>query len=278
MIYACPLCSQPLTLDSRTFKCSNNHMFDKAKEGYVNLMPAHHKHSKNPGDSKEMMQSRRAFLESGHYQKLQQQLANTVQQSIANSIGNPLENSQQPTILDIGCGEGYYTNEIANVLGESAQVYGLDIAKVAVRYASKRYANCHFSVASSYKLPFNDHSLDAIVKVYAPSKQEELLRCLKPGGVLVTVTPGARHLYQLRERIYQEVRLHEEQADEFAGLELIEQAKLNYSMQLVEGQAFELLQMTPFAWKASTELQAELKQCASFDCEADFNIQTYRVI
>ncbi|MEZ9832682.1 23S rRNA (guanine(745)-N(1))-methyltransferase [Vibrio breoganii] len=269
MIYACPLCSQPLALESRTFKCPNNHMFDKAKEGYVNLMPAHHKHSKNPGDSKEMMQARRIFLESGHYQNLQQQLASTVNKCV--------EGIKAPTVLDIGCGEGYYTNEIALTLTDDAEVYGLDISKVAVRYASKRYANCHFSVASSYKLPFSDNSLDVIVKVYAPSKQEELLRCLKPNGLLITVTPGARHLYQLRERIYQEVRLHEEEADEFAGLELVEQTKLNYQMQLEKGLAFELLQMTPFAWKASTELQAELKDFDTFECEADFNIQVYRV-
>ncbi|MEZ9768115.1 23S rRNA (guanine(745)-N(1))-methyltransferase [Vibrio breoganii] len=269
MIYACPLCSQPLALESRTFKCPNNHMFDKAKEGYVNLMPAHHKHSKNPGDSKEMMQARRVFLESGNYQNLQQQLATTVSKCV--------EGIEAPTVLDIGCGEGYYTNKIAQTLNDDAEVYGLDISKVAVRYASKRYANCHFSVASSYKLPFSDNSLDVIVKVYAPSKQEELLRCLKPNGLLITVTPGARHLYQLRERIYQEVRLHEEEADEFAGLELVEQTKLNYQMQLEKGLGFELLQMTPFAWKASTELQAELKDCGAFECEADFNIQVYRV-
>ncbi|WP_459682604.1 23S rRNA (guanine(745)-N(1))-methyltransferase [Vibrio comitans] len=269
MIYACPLCSQPLALESRTFKCPNNHMFDKAKEGYVNLMPAHHKHSKNPGDSKEMMQARRAFLESGHYQKLQKQLATTIKEYI--------EGMSRPTVLDIGCGEGYYTSEIANTLTSDAEVYGLDISKVAIRYASKRYSNCQFSVASSYKLPFADNSLDVIMKVYAPSKQEELLRCLKPSGLLITVTPGARHLFQLRERIYQEVRLHEEQADEFAGLELVEQAKLNYEMELKDGLAFDLLQMTPFAWKASKDLQVEFKESNSFQCEADFNIQIYKV-
>ncbi|GAB7220513.1 23S rRNA (guanine(745)-N(1))-methyltransferase [Vibrio comitans] len=233
------------------------------------MMPAHHKHSKNPGDSKEMMQARRAFLESGHYQKLQKQLATTIKEYI--------EGMSRPTVLDIGCGEGYYTSEIANTLTSDAEVYGLDISKVAIRYASKRYSNCQFSVASSYKLPFADNSLDVIMKVYAPSKQEELLRCLKPSGLLITVTPGARHLFQLRERIYQEVRLHEEQADEFAGLELVEQAKLNYEMELKDGLAFDLLQMTPFAWKASKDLQVEFKESNSFQCEADFNIQIYKV-
>ncbi|OBT15987.1 23S rRNA (guanine(745)-N(1))-methyltransferase [Vibrio sp. UCD-FRSSP16_10] len=232
-------------------------------------MPAHHKHSKNPGDSKEMMQSRRLFLESGHYQALQQKLAVTLSQYMSDTAN--------PTVLDMGCGEGYYTNEMANTLGENAQVYGLDISKVAIRYASKRYPNCHFSVASSYKMPFADHSLDAIVKVYAPSKEQELLRCLKPGGLLITVTPGARHLFELRELIYQEVRLHEEQADTFEGLQLIDHIKLNYPMKLDNGLAFELLQMTPFAWKATEQLQQQLKSLDTFDCQADFNLHVYKV-
>ncbi|CAM2888247.1 23S rRNA (guanine(745)-N(1))-methyltransferase [Vibrio rarus] len=275
MIYACPLCSEPLSLESRTFKCPNNHMFDMAKEGYVNLLPAHHKHSKNPGDSKEMMQSRRLFLESGHYQKLQQQLVATVTKSLADRV--------KPTVLDMGCGEGYYTAAMAEAL-PSAEVYGLDISKVAVRYAAKRYNkshldhHAHFSVASNYKLPFADHSLDAIIKVYAPCKPQELLRSLKPGGVLITVTPGARHLFQLRERLYQEVRLHEESAEQFAGLKLSHQTKLNYPMDLENGLAFDLLQMTPFAWKASAEFQQELQQARHFSCEAEFNLQVYQVI
>ena len=67
MNYQCPLCHQPLTLSVKTFKCENNHQFDMAKEGYVNLMPAHHKRSKDPGDNKEMMQARRRFLEGKYY-------------------------------------------------------------------------------------------------------------------------------------------------------------------------------------------------------------------
>lgn len=270
MIYTCPLCSLPLNLEARTYVCGHNHRFDLAKEGYINLMPAHHKHSKNPGDSKEMMQSRRQFLESGHYQSLQQALANKVAECVNH-------HDQTTAILDIGCGEGYYTNAIAKAVSTQTQVYGLDISKVAIRYASKRYPSCQFSVASSYKLPFADNSLDAIIKIYAPSKQEELLRCLKPSGILITVTPGQRHLFQLRERIYTQVRLHEEAPESFEGLTFVETTKLNYPMQLQQGIAFDLLQMTPFAWKASDELRAELVSAEVFECEADFNINLYKV-
>ena len=72
MHYQCPLCHQPLSQNDRTFKCEKNHQFDLAKEGYVNLMPAHHKRSKDPGDNKEMMQARRRFLEGNHYDPMRQ--------------------------------------------------------------------------------------------------------------------------------------------------------------------------------------------------------------
>ncbi|BCQ45510.1 hypothetical protein ERHA55_30370 [Erwinia rhapontici] len=126
MSYQCPLCQQPLLFNQRIYSCSNHHQFDQAKEGYVNLLPVQHKRSKQPGDSADMMQARRNFLDAGHYQPLQQQVCDLLVRVLP----------QPPvSVLDIGCGEGYYTHEVANRLeaqGE-AKVYGLDVAKIAVR-------------------------------------------------------------------------------------------------------------------------------------------------
>lgn len=270
MNYQCPLCHQPLSLNDKTFKCENNHQFDMAKEGYVNLMPAHHKRSKDPGDNKEMMQARRRFLESNYYEPLRQEVAGICCKYTAGTTHQ---------LLDIGCGEGYYTDQVQQSLrlqDENAATFGLDISKVAIRYASKRYPHCHFSVASSHRLPFSDQSLDAILRIYAPCKAEELRRVVKDNGVVITVTPGSRHLYQLRERIYQDVRLHNQSAETIEGYELEHQQQLNYVMDLENGDAFDLLQMTPFAWKATEELREELKSATLFRCEADFMLCVYR--
>ncbi|WP_375320976.1 23S rRNA (guanine(745)-N(1))-methyltransferase [Aliivibrio logei] len=268
MSYQCPLCQSELHLTSNQYRCENNHQFDNAKEGYVNLMPAHHKRSKNPGDNKEMMQARRAFLEAGHYQPMQQQVADLCQHYVTNSSTN---------LLDIGCGEGYYTSKIAEQLsGEGATVFGLDISKVAVKYAAKRYLNCQFSVASSHRLPFSDESLDGIVRIYAPCKAEELHRTIKECGYLFTVTPASHHLYELREGVYGDVRLHDETAEELTGFKLIEEKKLTYDMHLNGQEALHLLDMTPFAWKATAEFKTELKNKASFNCKADFTIRVYK--
>ncbi len=272
MNYQCPLCHQPLALTDKTFKCKNNHQFDMAKEGYVNLMPAHHKRSKDPGDNKEMMQARRRFLEGNYYDPMRQEVAR---------LCSDYTEGTSHQLLDIGCGEGYYTDQVQKTLqtqDKDAVTFGLDISKIAIRYASKRYPDCQFSVASSHRLPFSDQSLDAILRIYAPCKAEELRRVVKDNGVVITVTPAGRHLYQLRERIYQDVRLHNEEPEAIEGYQLEHQQQLNYVMDLKNGDAFDLLQMTPFAWKATNELRDELKSATLFQCEADFMLRVYRKI
>ncbi|PWI35054.1 23S rRNA (guanine(745)-N(1))-methyltransferase [Vibrio albus] len=270
MSYQCPLCHQALLLKESRYQCENKHQFDLAKEGYVNLMPANQKRSKNPGDNKEMMQARRRFLESGHYAPLATKVAEICQQFLSKT---------QNRLLDIGCGEGYYTSQVQRSLTKStpdATVYGLDISKVAIRYAAKRYPACHFSVASSHRLPFADHSLDAVLRIYAPCKAEELSRCTTESGLVITVTPAARHLYQLREKIYTDVRLHDETPENIDGFTLCHQEKLHYKMTTAGQNTVDLLQMTPFAWKATEKLKQSLLADSNFQCEADFQIRVYR--
>ncbi|MGF1682647.1 23S rRNA (guanine(745)-N(1))-methyltransferase [Photobacterium minamisatsumaniensis] len=269
MSYQCPLCHSSLSQQANTWCCSNNHQFDLAKEGYVNLMPAHHKGSKNPGDNKEMMQSRRAFLEAGHYHALRNTVIDVLELYLP---------EQAESLLDIGCGEGYYTSGFAEALQAhpSLEVHGLDISKVAIRYAAKRYKQCHFCVASSHRLPFADRSLDGIVRIYAPCKTDELVRTVKQGGIVVTVTPAARHLYQLKELIYNDVKLHDMTAEAIDGFDLIEDKQLHYEMTLGGEEATALMQMTPFAWKTSDAIWQQLAESEQFRCEADFSIRVYR--
>ncbi|MBE4606860.1 23S rRNA (guanine(745)-N(1))-methyltransferase [Vibrio navarrensis] len=270
MTYQCPLCHLALQQTDRTFHCANRHHFDLAKEGYVNLMPAHHKRSKDPGDNKEMMQARRRFLEGGHYDPMRQKVAQLCQTFLQGSAHR---------LLDIGCGEGYYTDQVARSLSAQyaeATTHGLDISKVAIRFAAKRYPSSQFCVASSHRLPFADHAFDGILRIYAPCKAEELARCVADNGVVITVTPAARHLVQFKENIYSDVKLHDEEPEQIEGFVLQQQEKLNYMMTLSGAEAFDLLQMTPFAWRASDEFRQALRSAHHFDCEADFMLRVYR--
>lgn len=136
MSFSCPLCHQPLTQANNSFVCPGRHQFDVAKEGYVNLLPVQHKRSRDPGDSAEMMQARRAFLDAGHYQPLRDAIVNVLKEK---------SNSEDAAILDIGCGEGYYTHAFADALA-GCTTFGLDVSKVAIKAAARRYPQVIFAL------------------------------------------------------------------------------------------------------------------------------------
>ena len=212
--------------------------------------------------------SRRAFLDAGHYAPLRERTAHLLNERLPQSGA---------TLLDIGCGEGYYTSAFATLTTtHGGQSFGLDVSKSAIRFAAKRYTDISFCVASSHRLPFPDAFFDAVVRIYAPCKAEELARVVKPGGVVVTVTPGPRHLIQLKGLIYDEVRLHAPNDESLPGFTLAEEQALRYEMCLNGEEATTLLQMTPFAWRARPEVWAALKEQTTFDCETDFCLRVWQ--
>lgn len=262
--YTCPLCSAPLTLNNRIYQCINNHCFDLAKEGYVNLLPVQFKHSKNPGDNKAMVNARRDFLEKGFYQPLATRLVE-LQQKFAR---------KEDAILDAGCGEGFYTHQHKTPLN---QVYGVDIAKEAVKKAGKKYTDCHFSVGTLSQLPFSDSYFGWIVSIYAPILEQEFTRVLNHGGYLVTVTPAKQHLIELKALIYQHAQQHDEEKCPINNLTLVHQEHLSYEMKLTTGQdTLNLLSMTPFAFKASEQVKTQIAQTDNFNCQADFHIRIFK--
>ena len=122
----CPLCGQELEKVEKSCRCHRGHAFDIARQGYVNLLTVQQKHSLNPGDTREQVLSRRAFLEEGHYRPIIDALIDAARQR---SITGP--------IVDVGCGEGYYSARLAEALG--TELLGLDISKEAVRCAAAKY-------------------------------------------------------------------------------------------------------------------------------------------
>lgn len=260
----CPLCRLSLQLNSHGLTCSNRHQFDRAKEGYFNLLPVQNKHSREPGDAKAQLQARRQFLQAGFFELLKQRLQALL----------PV-NTQ--TLLDIGCGEGYFTHAFTEALPD-AQVYGVDIAKAGVRLAAKSARDKNrnlFAVASSFDLPFMDQSLDVVTRIYAPSKDAELWRVIKANGLLVIVAPAENHLIGLRQRIYSEVRPHEAPAIP-CGFRLDTRERLTTELVITDKVLCQaLLSMTPFAWRLSDLLRQQLEDEGLID-QLDFGIYIYR--
>ncbi len=256
--YVCPLCATSLQLNQKSYVCGNNHHFDLAKEGYLNLLPVQFKHSAEPGDNKQMMQARREFLEAGFYEPM------------AKAAAMMIDARRPEQLLDLGCGEGYYSRKIEAHCSHVPMLHGVDIAKFAIAAAAKKQPNARYTVASSNRLPYADQYFDFVLRVFAPSNDDELARILKPSGFLLTVTPGPRHLRQLKEFIYTEVKEHALESVMPQGFDRIDTQRISYKIVPNPQQRIALLQMTPFAWRANESIQQAIKDVAELEIETDF--------
>ncbi|MFQ6371118.1 23S rRNA (guanine(745)-N(1))-methyltransferase [Shewanella sp. YIC-542] len=264
MSYECPICREALVLDKRQWRCPQQHCFDIAKEGYVNLLPVNKKHSRDPGDNQQMMAARRTFLQAGFYQPLSDRI-----NVLAAGLG-----LQAPSTLDVGCGEGYYSQRLQQAVNGSLQ--GMDISKTAVRYAAKRYPQLRFCVASAYDMPFASGSFDLMLKIFAPGAAEELQRVCRNGGYYISVTAGPMHHYALKQIIYQQPREHPLSSGQLSGFSLVHQERLQWQLQLPAGEiSSSFLQMTPYAWKFTPEQKQQLQQ-QGVNCELDFSIEVFQ--
>ena len=172
MEWICPVCGQPLAREDRCYVCANRHSFDIARQGYVNLLAVQQKHSLHPGDTREQVLSRREFLEGGFYTPIRDSLCR-------------LASGEQGPILDVGCGEGYYSTHLAETLG--AELTGLDISKEAVRCAAAKYKNAGWLCASAAHLPVQTGAVGLVTSLFASTVPEEFHRVLRPGGAFIQV-------------------------------------------------------------------------------------------
>ena len=234
-VFACPHCTMPLQLTQHEARCENNHLFDRSKDGYINLIVGGRlAAATTSGDTAESLRSRRNFFASGSYEP------------IASALANALRGISGP-VLDVGCGEGYYLTHIS-----SSEKYGIDISKKAVQMASKLLPTAHFAVASAFRLPVLDHSCAAVFSVFAPHSFEEYARVLKPGGTWVTITPGPHHLQQMRPKRDQSIDEREERRSE-PPAQAQHAERIQFELDLSPGAANDLFSMTPLVWQTAAE-------------------------
>lgn len=259
----CPVCRQALHLVENAWRCENGHSYDVAKQGYVNLHVVQHKHSKTPGDTPESVLARREFLQAGFYQPLQQTVVALLQQL------------QPKSVLDIGCGEGYYTSAMQ---GCTDQCVGVDIAKTAIQRAAKLNENVTWVVGTGATLPVQDRTIDVCTSLFSPIPQSEIVRVLRENGYLIVVTPAPRHLYELREALFEQVTLHEPQkfVEQLAAqFKLVQSQCVEVPMLLDQYALKNLIAMTPYAYKANPERRMKLEQVQQFSVIAAFQIYVF---
>ena len=244
----CPICAAPLRQTDKTFRCEAGHSFDMARQGYVNLLPVQNKRSLNPGDTREQVLSRRAFLEAGFYAPIAEALCSAAKE--LNCAG---------PILDVGCGEGWYSAQLSDAL--NAPLVGLDISKEAVRCAAAKYKNAQWICGSAARLPVESGSVGLITSLFALTVPEEFKRVLRSDGYYFQVLAQEDHLLGLKSIIYPKL-LHKEKntTPDLPGFTLVRQIPIRFTFTVEGAQVQNLLSMTPHVYRISKEGAQRLQE------------------
>ena len=274
---ACPVCGAPLGVseDGRSLACKGGrrHLFDGGAGGYIHLAPAHG----GGGDSKEAVRARTAFLTHGYYAPARDALVAVIKTYTPDG----------GLILDAGCGEGYYSGAIAEA---GYPVMGVDLSKFAADAAAKS-ARAHrmqtgiapmtlYAVGSVFALPVADGRFDTVTNIFAPCAPDEYARILKPGGHLIVAGAGERHLWGLKELIYDDPYLNQPRRDlpeDGSGLTLADKQTVTFSVTVTGREHLAaLFSMTPYYWRTSRDGHTRLADADELTTEVSFDFYVYK--
>ena len=260
----CPICGEELNLTGKQYVCSRNHSFDVARQGYVNLLAVQQKHSLHPGDTREQVLSRREFLEAGFYAPIAEALI-----AEAKALGITGQ------ILDVGCGEGYYSSRLADAL--EAPLTGLDISKEAVRCAAAKYKGKQWLCATAAHIPVEEGSVSLLTSLFALTLPQEFARVLKEDGFYFQVLAAEDHLLGLKGIIYDQLNFKEKNTvPELPGFELVKSVPIRFSF-TVEGQQIQnLFSMTPHVFRIGKEGAERLRNTEILTDTASCVLNIYR--
>ena len=249
--WQCPLCGERLTGDN-TLKCTKGHCFDRAKEGYWHLLPVQSMRTKAPGDSKEMVAARRAFLNGGYYGIFGSALG-----ELCLEYGLPAAPDAPLHLLDAGCGEGWYDRCIAQA------------------FAEKGLPTAQYAVASSFGQPVRTGWADLLLNCFSPFAQEEFLRVLRKGGRMIYVVPGAEHLYQMKAVLYQKPYKNPVQEIAYEGFKAIGEREVAGRITVPHDQLEALFAMTPYYWKTPRDGAARLAALPQLETDIAFRFLVF---
>ncbi len=265
MNLVCPVCGGQLNRQDKRLSCLHGHSFDVARQGYVNLLSVQHKHSRNPGDTREQVLSRREFLEGEHYRPICDCLVEAAREL---GITGP--------ILDVGCGEGYYGTRLADALG--ARLIGLDISKEAVRCAAGKYKGSTWLCATASRIPLEAASVQLVTSLFALTQPEEYARVLKPGGYFFQVLAQQDHLLGLKQVIYDQLTVKQKDTQpDIPGFDRVKTIPIRFSFTVQGRQIRSLFSMTPHLYRVGKAGMDRLEALESLTDTASCVLNVYRL-
>lgn len=268
-VLICPTCRAPLRAGEKSFTCPNGHSFDRAKQGYVNLLMSQSAAAKRHGDDALMVRARTDFLSTGAYRPLLEAICRAAVPDFP----------AQGVLLDAGCGEGYYTAGVWEALltaGKYCEAVGTDISKAALKAACRRETGICWAVSSVNALPLAAGSADLLLNCFAPCCEKEFFRVLRKNGRLVRVLPAERHLFSLKKAVYDVPYENPPVGPALFGFTLCGREDLKYTIPLAGGQIKALFEMTPYYYKTAAADFKKLDALDTLTAEAEFAVLTYR--
>ena len=250
----CPICKNELIKKDNSYKCINNHNYDIAKQGYVNL---NMHNSQNTGDNTEMINARSNFLNNGYYSFL------------LDEINKHLNIDDK--LIDLACGEGYYTSKFI-----CEDKVGIDLSKQGLKIASKNDSSTTYLLNSIFHNPLEDKCADKIITIFAPIAKQEIVRLLKDDGKFILVKPDANHLFELKKAIYDNPYLNEIENIEIEGLSLENEIKISNSATLNNQDIQNLFMMTPYYNTTSKQDKDKLNYISELSISFAFIIDIYK--
>ncbi|MDO4814855.1 MAG: methyltransferase domain-containing protein [Gemella sp.] len=230
--YSCPKCRKTAKINDKSLKCVENHSYDFSKKGYIHLI-------NNYKDSKydeKLFEARNYVFSNGFYNH------------ILEGISGVIKDLQVQTILDLGCGEGYYIKELKESYPET-YFYGLDNAKSAIEYAMKHDKVNPYMLANLANIPFADKTVDVILNILSPANYDEFARVLKDEGIIIKLIPSSNYLKEIRNVLEIKDYSNQETIDQLEKFTNIEKRSLvSKTFELTKEDARNFLRMTPLSF------------------------------
>ena len=268
----CNACGGPLKRSSGEYACENGHTYPLSPEGYIEFIGTHAE-SDHEGDSSEILQSKRDFLNKGYFDILSEAIGDTVLRLLKLCPDSAV-------IVDSCCGEGYYTRSLLREMKKmekEAGIFAFDLSREAVALAAEQGGGALYAHADVYDMPLVDDSVDLAINCFGPVPDAGIARILKPGGLLVSAIPGRMHLYAMKTALFDLPVVVDESGHASKTMARVKQIRVRDEMVLSELEDLRnLFMMTPEMAREGEYYLEKLKGLQDMEIEMDFILQIFR--